>query len=206
MKYEQEVRDGRALLCILREVMDAGMKVLEVDGCSVTVKDTCLPVTISWEMCVCHGGRMWFEQHKTNASIELSSTDYDTDNGITDPETELAWYIENKLVETVKRFSKFVHVVEKVGEYIDEKTYTTYLDSSQKASYLIFEEDGHDVLSEYGEVVHQYPNEDMRLAVRYVGERDGKIEFEGRKLERKNGEWKVNRTYTIRYWVYRKGR
>lgn len=198
------VKDNKVMLAIVMKAEQEGFNVIEATSGEVVVKAGCLPVDITWEMCGCHGGRMWFSQKNTNIYIELSSETYDEDKGITDPDTELAWYIDNKMIETINSFSKYVYVVEEIGKHNADKTDRHYFNSVEKASKFIFEEDGHDVNGEYGTVEHQYPNPDIKKRVTYVGDEDGKIVFKGERLEKRNGAFCVNYEYTIKYSVFRK--
>lgn len=179
---------------------EAGFDVIEASYCKVVVKAGCLPVSISWEMCSCHGGRMWLSQDNTNIHAELSSPEYDTKNGIVDPETELAFYIDNKMVDTVKSFEKYVYVVDIIGEYKEGEVKTYYFKSVEDASYFVFHEKDHDLNSEYGEVTHQYPNPDMQERVTYVGEDKGVLKFKGEAIDK----GKVGREYEIKFRVFRK--
>lgn len=198
------VRDNKVMLAVVMKVEQEGFNILEATSGKVVVKAGCLPVEITWEMCSCHGGRMWFKQDNTNIHIELSSEEYDEDNGITDSETELAWYIDNKMIETVNSFSGYVYIVETVGRYSDGKIVREYFNSVESASRCVFDEDGHDVNSEYGTVEHQYPNPNIKLRVTYIKDENGKIMFKGERMNKKHGVPYVEREYTIEYSVFRK--
>lgn len=143
------VKDNKVMLAIVTKAEENGLQVEEADHGSVTVKTNCLPVKITWEMCSCHGGRMWLSQTNTNIYIELSSDEYDEENGIVDPQTELAYYIDNKMIETINGFEKYVYIVEVIGEYEKDRKKIHYFNSIEKASYFVFDEDGHDINSEY---------------------------------------------------------
>lgn len=194
------IKEDKVMLAIVRKLAESNVRILKANDDKVKVKANCLPVGITWEMCGCHGGRMWFNQDNTNIHIELSSDKYDEENGVTDPETELAYYIDNKMLETIHDFERYVYVVEVIGEYKDGKVDTCYFKSVEDASRRVFEEDGHDVNSEYGTVIHQYPNPDIQAYIQYVGDTDGVIEFKKWRVDK--GEKK--REYTVRYKVFRK--
>ena len=194
------VKDNKVMLAIVAKAEQEGLRVLEATSSRVVVKAMCLPVEITWEMCSCHGGRMWFSQANTNIYIELSSDEYDEENGIVDPETELAYYIDNKMIETIKSFEKYVYVIEVIGEYKEGEKKIHYFNSVENASRFVFEEGGHDLNSEYGVVVHQYPNPDIQKRVTYVGEKNGAIKFEGERIDR----GVATKSYEIHFRVYRK--
>ncbi len=194
------VRKDHVISAVILKLEEAGFNVLEASRGKVVVKAGCLPVGITWEMCLCHGGRMWFSQKDTRVDIELSSSEYDEENGIVDPKTELAFYIDNKMIDTIKEFEKYVYVVEAIGQYEKDKVKTSYFKSVEDASSFVFHEDGHDLNSEYGEVTHRYPNPDMQERITYIGEDDGVIKFKGEHIH--NGA--VDREYKIRFRVFRK--
>lgn len=194
------IKQNKVMLAIVIKAEEAGFDVLKTTSDKVTVKANCLPVEITWEMCSCHGGRMWLSQDNTNIHAELSSPEYDTENGIVDPETELAFYIDNKMIDTIKSFEKYVYVVDVIGEYKKDELRTSYFKSIEDASYFVFHEHGHDLNSEYGEVTHQYPNPDMQERVTYVGEENGVLKFKGEAINK----GKAGRDYEIKFRVFRK--
>lgn len=206
LRYLPMVQAGNTTLAVVTEACESGLEVLSFDGHRVRLKAGCLPVDVSWETCLCHGGRIWAYQEHTNIGVELSSEEYDEEKGIVDPDTELAWRIEHELADVVRGFCQYVHVVVERGKYGNkDRVERHYFDSVEKAARYVFEEDGHDLLSEYGEVVHQYPNKDIRLRVTYVGDEGGKIKLKGEKLQRRDGEFAVDYEYSIEYLVFRKG-
>lgn len=194
------VKKDKVMSAIVIKSEEAGFDVTEATNNKVIVKAGCLPVSISWEMCSCHGGRMWLSQFNTNINIELSSTEYDEKNGIVDPETELAFYIDNKMIDTINRFEKYVYVVDVIGEYKKDEVRTSYFKSVEDASYFVFHENGHDLNSEYGEVTHQYPNPNMQERITYIGEDKSVLKFKGEAINKGN----VSREYEIKFRVFRK--
>lgn len=206
------VNSDNVMVAVLEAATAKGLEILEADRGHMKVKGGCLPVEITWEMCLCHGGRVWLDQGETGIHIELSSPEYDTSKGIDSPETELAWRIDNELVEAVSRFERYVHVIDEDGNYgMSGRHERRYFDSAEKAAMFVFEEDGHDLLTTI-EVTHRYPNPDVRLRVKYdrdESERDGnarRIHFKCERLERnKNGVFEVDYEFERSYWVYRKG-
>lgn len=208
MESLELVRSGDVMSAVMLKVLDAGFDIVQSDGYSVSVKAGCLSVAISWEMCSCHGGRMWLNQNETNIHIELSSDEYDNEKGIEDPETELAYYIDNEMVDTIKGFEKYIYVVTTIGKYTEGKKEVRYFNSVEAASCHIFEEPGHDVMSEYGSVLHQYPNKDIQARYTFDHEKDGRIYFKAERLQRERGTnnpHKLTNEYEIEFRVYRKG-
>ena len=194
------VKKNKVMLAIVIKSEEAGFNVLEATSHKVVVKSGCLPVEIAWEMCSCHGGRMWLSQENTNIHVELSSDEYDEENGIVDPETELSFYIDNKMIDTVNSFEKYVYVVDVIGQYEKDKVKTSYFKTMNDASKFVFHEDGHDLNSEYSEITHQYPNPDMQERITYIGEDNGALKFKCEAIDKGN----VYREYEIRFRVFRK--
>lgn len=194
------VKENKVMLAIVIKAEETGFNVLEATSNKVVVKAGCLPVEITWETCSCHGGRMWLSQNNTNIYIELSSDEYDEENGIVDPDTELAFYIDNKMIDTINGFEKYVYVVDIVGQYKKDEVKTSYFKSVEDASRFVFHEDGHDLNSEYGEVTHQYPNPNMQERITYIGEDKGVLKFKGEAIN----SGKTDREYEIKFRVFRK--
>lgn len=194
------VKQNKVMSAIVIKLEKVGFDVIEATYNKVVVKANCLPVSISWEMCSCHGGRMWLSQSNTDINIELSSTEYDEKKGIVDPETELAFYIDNEMIDAVKSFEKYVYVVDVIGEYTKGKKKTSYFKSVEDASYFVFHEHGHDLNSEYGQVTHQYPNPNMQERITYVNENNGVLTFRGEAINKN----KIDREYDIKFRVFRK--
>ena len=201
------VEDDKVMIAILNALSDTDINIVSADDNKVVVKAGCLPVTISWEMCSCHGGRMWFNQDKTRIDIELSSGEYDYDHGIDSPEKELAHYIDKMMVNTIKSFEKYVYVVDITGNYgVKDRFDREYFNNIDAASRYVFEEDGHDLNNQFATVIHQYPNPDMQLKVEYMGEDNGALLYRGTKLNRDkySDTFIENYSYDIKFWMYRK--
>lgn len=207
------VEADKVMLAILEVVDNENIDVLEADRGHVKVMSGCLPVKITWEMCMCHGGRLWLDQEQTGIHVELSSDEYDEDKGIVSPETELAWRIDNELIDTIDSFRRYVHVVDSIGEYGDpDRKKREYFKSADKAARRIFEEEGIDLFSTES-FTHQYPNQNMRMRITYMGDegesgsKARRIRFKCEKLERRDPSqpFMVAYEFTREYWVYRKG-
>lgn len=206
MKYLELVESNQVLLAILQELQGHDIYVIKATAQSVTVKTNCLPVTISWEVCSCHGGRMWFNQEETGISESLYSTAYDTDKGIVDPYTELAYYIEHDMYNILMNFSKYVYIVTVVDKYKKGGKEIRYFKSVEDASNYIFEEEGHDVNSTYEKVIHKYPNPDIYTEIKYIQDEGDRIQFEHCRFERcgESDHFKVVDSYMLYYSVFRK--
>ena len=201
------VEDDKVMIAILNVLSDTDINIKSANDNKVVVKAGCLPVSISWEMCSCHGGRMWFNQDKTRIDIELSSGEYDYDHGIDSPEKELAHYIDKMMVNTIKSFEKYVYVVDVTGNYgVKDRFDREYFNNIDAASRYVFDEDGHDLNNQFATVIHQYPNPDMQLKVEYMGEDNGALLYKGTSLKRNNDSdtFLEDYSYDIKFWMYRK--
>lgn len=201
------VENDKVMLAILNVISDYDIEIVSADNNKIVVKAGCLPVSISWETCSCHGGRMWFNQSETRVHIELSSGEYDYDHGIDTPEKELAHYIDKMMVDTIKSFEKYVYVVDVTGKYgVKDRFNRAYFNNIDAASRYVFDEDGHDLNNQFATVIHQYPNPDMQLKVEYMGEDNGALLYRGTSLERdkNSGIFLEDYSYDIKFWMYRK--
>lgn len=201
------VENDKVMLAILNVISDYDIEIVSADNNKIVVKAGCLPVSISWEMCSCHGGRMWFNQDETRVHIELSSSEYDYDHGIDSPEKELAHYIDKMMVNTIKSFERYVYVIDVTGKYgIKDRFNRAYFNNIDAASRYVFDEDGHDLNNQFATVIHQYPNPDMQLKVEYIGENNGALLYRGTSLKRNenSGIFLEDYSYDIKFWMYRK--
>lgn len=205
------IKNNNEVVAILNKCIQAGFELVESDGRHIKVKAGCLPVEITYEMCSCHGGRMWLAQENTNVNTEISFDEYDSEEGRIDPETELAYIIDNLMINEIKEFEKYVYVVEVIGEYGDDKIRRNYYKDLETASYHIFEEKGHDLFSEYDEVIHQCPNPDIRYSIKFDREENGTIVFKKKRLCRKRSNttdntnpFKAEKEFEVRFHVFRK--
>ena len=206
MLYLDLVKSDKTYLAVMLELAENNIEVIKYDDYGVVCKDTCLPVRVSWETCMCHGGRIWINQEETSIHIELSSDKYDKSKGIYDPDTELAWRIEHELVETVKSLSSYVYVVTRTGEFFDDRTDTRYFNNMESASRYMFSQEGIDVNAEYGTVTYQPPNPNIKYEYKYAGDEDGRITFNVTNYKRKSesDSFELERTWTTSYFVFRK--
>lgn len=201
------VEDDKVMIAILNALSDTDINIVSADDNKVVVKAGCLPVSISWEMCSCHGGRMWFNQSETRVHIELSSGEYDYNHGIDTPEKELAHYIDKMMVDTIKSFERYVYVIDVIGNYGRRDNFDRlYFNSIDSASRYVFEEDGHDLNNQFEPVIHKYPNQDIKLKVDYMGDDDGILLYRKTRLQRdkNSGIFLEDYSYDIKFWMYRK--
>lgn len=152
------VKDDNELLAILIKLDENKIKVVEADTYGVTVETPCGNCGISWERCGCHGGRMWFDNSQMRIHIELSSEEYDESIGIVDMHTELAYYIDNKMVPTILSFNQYVHTVTEKGKYgMSSREDYRYFKSCEEASRYVFGDKVHRLDTDNGTVTRTFP-------------------------------------------------
>lgn len=168
------VQDGDSLLAVLIKLAENKIKVIESERENITVEAPCGDVDISWETCSCHGGRMWFYHRNMEIQIELSSEEYDEELGIMSPETELAYYIDNKMIGIINGFSQYCHVVTIDGELGLSNATVKYFKSMELASLYVFGDKGYQLDTMHNEMTRTYPNDGIKDKIKYIGkEKDG---------------------------------
>ena len=116
LRYLKECEQDKIELAIFNELSNHDIKIRKFEGSMFYIQVGCLEVELRYEICSCHGGRIWLYQPGTNINIELSSTTYDESKGIVDPYSEIAYRIEYELIEAINSFS---HTVCEDDDYID---------------------------------------------------------------------------------------
>ena len=212
MKYLDYVKTRKATFAIIQELVDNDIQIRKVEDSSVTCKVGCVTIRVSYEMCSCHGGRIFLNADLINVFKEISSPEYDESKGIVDPETELAYYIENSLVTELKEFSKYIYVVVVKYNYgtSQNSEHIYYFKSPQKASAYVLGSKSYRDMEDYIDLAalkdsfeKTHPNTNMKDIVTFIKEEDGKFYFEETSYERKNADsnW-VNRRYNKNYIYY----
>lgn len=203
----RNIQEYDVLFAIISKLYkSSNIKIRKFEDRSITVKSNISIITISWEMCSCHGGRMWLDEYHTNIHIELSSPQYDESKGIIDPESELAYYIEYEMIPTIESLAKYIYVSEEIGKWVDDKNNTRYYKSPEDAGYSCFSVQGVDPFSA-DEVTYQPPNRNRKSVYRFREvDKDGKYVFEAVDYERKSEEenWDISNNYILKFWMYRK--
>lgn len=160
-------------------------------------------VTVSFEECLCHGGRITVsEKNHTNQYYIIQHACYDTEKGIVDSETELLWEIDNELLPVVKQFGHYSYAAcivnrygKKDGHDVEETRYYTTLDDAFRS--ITDNAIDADPLT-FTEGVRDYPNPKCHLKVTRIknprdrSEERNKLWFE---LEYTDNDWKTSRKY-----------
>lgn len=195
------IKDDNELLAVLIKLAENKIKVVEADTHGVTVETPCGTCNISWECCGCHGGRMWFDNSQMHINIELSNEEYDESIGVVDMHTELAYYIDNKMVPTILSFNQYIYTVTEKGKYgMSSMENYRYFTSCEEASRYVFGDKVHRLDMETGTVVRAFPNALIKEEISYIDDTEDGIHFACTCYKKEEAEY----TYDIYYKKFRK--
>lgn len=195
------VKGDNELLAVLIKLAENKIKVVKATAYEVIVDTPCGACSISWECCSCHGGRMRLNSDGMRIHIELSSEEYDEDLGIIDPYTELAYYIDNKMVPTIFSFDKYVYTVIEKGNYNNPDSIDyRYFKSCEEASKYVFKDNEHHLDTETGTVTRTFPNALIKEETVYIDDTKDGIHFARTHYNKDKPEY----TYDIYYKMFRK--
>jgi hypothetical protein len=178
---------------IHNKLEDEGIKVKKFDGNVIYANYEDLPIEISFEMCMCHGGRLTIRSEHCNFYYRIEHSNYE-ETGSNDPESELLYEIENEMIPIIKTLKTYVYSVEYWREDNPNSHQFEYFNSVERLSKFILEEDGKDIFTLTDSYIHYYPNEQMASLITYEDFKDGKLYLSRQDLVRKdvNSEWEIN--------------
>lgn len=208
LRYLKECEQDKIELAIFNELSNHDIKIRKFEGSMFYIQVGCLEVELRYEICSCHGGRIWLYQPGTNINIELSSTTYDESKGIVDPYSEIAYRIEYELIEAINSFKKYIYVVEVVGKYHrDDSISRYYFKSPQQASDFVLRNSTIDLMTiDENPVTVRFPNKNIKEE--YVLEKfeNNTVFLKVSRYDRKdeNSEWNLDSTWTVRYYIFHK--
>lgn len=197
--------DKDKLLKIISVMESDGWDAISCDfwGHSADFKKGYAIVTVSFEECLCHGGRITVsEKNHTNQYYLIQHACYDPEKGITDSETELLWEIDNELLSVVKQFGHYSYAAciinrygKKDGHDVEDTRYYRSLDEAFR--FITDNMVDADPLT-FTECICDYPNPQCHRKITrinspsdYSWERN-KLWFE---LEYTDNNWKTSRKY-----------
>lgn len=169
-------------------------KLLEKDYSIVNIKDNYITArgkngiefNITYEMCMCHGGRLTINCKHIEFWKRLESDTYDEDLGITDSESELLYYINNKMFEIIESFETYIYkVVLKRPGYYKDKDEVKYYNNPKDIGFILVEEKDKDIFSIEEKTIY-CPNENIIYKIENVKMKNGVLEFDKFKYERKS--------------------
>lgn len=144
---------------IAKKLNENKIQIISRTETAVLCRKAYIDFEISFEMCTCHGGRLSIsENNHLHLHRTIEHNCYDENLGITDPQSELLWSIENEMMEIVDNyFSKFVYKVVETGKYSDGDCNVSYhcseedvcekITGSYKGSIYTLEEHKHQYLN-----------------------------------------------------------
>lgn len=179
---------------IVDKLENEDIEVTSFDGHTVNAKYGEIDISISFEMCICHGGRLSISSPHCSFYYRIEYEAYDKDKGIVDEESELLYEIENEMIPIIKSLKSYVYSVEYWRDDNPNHHNYQYYNSIERLSKFILEEDGMDIFAMDGEYIHYYPNPEMASKVTIEDFKDGKLYILRQDLVRKDGkgDWKIN--------------
>ena len=174
---------------IVDKLESEGIEVTAFDGNNVLAMYGDIKISISFEMCCCHGGRLSINSKHCDFYHRIEHEYYDDTKGIVDAETELDYEIENEMIPIVKKIKSYVYCVEYWREDKPDNHIYHYYDSIERLSKFVLEEDNMDIFAIDKEYIHYYPNPEMASKIIVKDFKDGKLFLLRQDLKKKNNEW-----------------
>lgn len=193
-------------ICILiaNKLIENGWVVSGIEGTNVFATKNYATIQVSFEMCSCHGGRLTICEKGHNYKYHrIEHEFYDEDLGITDPESELLWEIENEMMDVVNNFySKMVYKVVIIGEYTEKEEKTNYFDNIDRAFDFLMcnnsEQFPNENVFSFVEGTVHYPNPVCHVRIKRIYPEE-KYSWDKNKYwfeyESTRDDWKTSKTY-----------
>lgn len=207
-------------LKIIKKLKEDGWRVGQVDFSgrnTIEASKRFANISITTEMCSCHGGRMWIDEEHTNQHYELSHGKYNPELGYDTPETELDFIIENEMMDYVNRFSTLIYKLVKINEYGTssgvEKQDCSYFATMEHVTKRIL--DSKNEIKDYNLIEEEkttVPNKNMYYMIKRIKNpstyswEQNRIWFESTCYKRKDerSEFKVDRQFQMYVEVFNK--
>lgn len=177
---------------IVDKLESEDIEVTSFDGFHVNAKYGEIEISISFEMCLCHGGRLTITSPHCKFYYRIEHDKYDDTKGIIDAETELEYEIENEMIPIIKGIKSYVYAVEYWRDDNPNNHQYEYFNSIEKLSRFILEEDNMDIFAMDGVYIHYCPNPDYAYKITVEDFKDGQLFILKQRLMRKDGEWVVS--------------
>lgn len=141
---------------------------------------------VSYERCSCHGGRLTISSKHVEFWKRLESDFYDEEKGITNPTSELLYYINNEMFNIINSFETYIYkVVLTRGGYYKDKEEIKYFNNTKDISSYILGLKDKDIFTIQEQII-TYPNKDIINKVKNVELKNGVLEFDFFRYEREN--------------------
>lgn len=194
---------------ICNKLEEEGIDVISFDGCHINARYGEIDIVISFEMCLCHGGRLSISSPHCNFYYRIEHEEYDETKGIVDEKSELLYEIENEMIPVIKGIRNYVYAKESWTEGKEDNRKYQYYNSIEMLTYSILEEKGLDIFAIDKEFTHYCPNPEMAYRTTVDDFKDGKLYLTKQPLRLVDGKWENDN-----YWkpehiickIFRKGK
>lgn len=174
-------------LLIINKLLERDYSIENIKGNYITARGkNGIEFNISHERCMCHGGRLTIGSEHINFWKKLESDTYNEELGITDAESELLYYINNKMFEIIDSFETYIYkvVLKRPGYYKDKDEISYYNDPKTIACVIVDEKDK-DIFGIEEKTIY-YPNKDVIEKIENIKMENGVLEFDKFRYERKS--------------------
>lgn len=180
------MKNSEINLLIIKKLLEKKYSIKNIEDNYITARGkNGIEFNISYEMCMCHGGRLTINCNHINFYQRLESNEYNDELGITDAESELLYYINNKMFEVIESFETYIYkVVLKRPGYYKDKDEISYYNNTKDIAYRITEEKDKDIFNIEEKTIY-YPNENIICKIENVEMNNGVLEFDKFRYERK---------------------
>ena len=180
---------------ICNKLEEEGIDVVSFDGCHINARYGEIDIVISFEMCLCHGGRLTISSPHCNFYYRIEHEEYDDTKGIVDAESELSYEIENEMMPIIKSIRTYVYVKESWREGKENNHNYQYYNSIEMLTYSILEEKGLDIFAIDKEYIHYCPNPKMAYRITIDDFKDGRLYLTKQPLELIDGKWENDKDW-----------
>lgn len=181
------MKDSEINAIILNKLLEKDYRIDSIDGNYITATGkNNIEFNIYHERCCCHGGRLTISSKHIEFWKRLESDKYDEELGITDSDSELLYYINNKMFEVIESFENYIYkVVEKKPGYYKDKDEIRYYDNPRIIAKIICDEEDKDIFA-IAEKTLTFPNKNIIEKIENITINNGRLEFDKFRYERKN--------------------
>lgn len=203
-------------------LLENGWKILGVTygSCSaVKAEKNHARVSISFEVCLCHGGRMWIYEEHTDQTLTIEHATYDESLGITDGWSEIDYIVEHEMLDKINEFKGFIYKLTKINEYgkhssgVNKEDVSYYADIKYLTKHIL---DGETTdIADYNQIEKEkinYPNRNIYATVERIFKQEeysfnkDRVWFKHSRYERKDdkGEFKLDREFEMFVTMFNK--
>ena len=199
------MKDSEINNLIINKLLEKDYRINNIQGnCITATGKNRISFNISHERCMCHGGRLSISSEHINFYKRLESDTYDEELGITDSESELLYYINNKMFEVINSFETYIYkVVEQKPGYYKDKDEIRYYNDTKDIARIICDEKDRDIFAVEEKTI-THPNKNIIDKIENIKLNNGKLEFDKFRYTRKDKESefvKDEDDYSLRHYI-----